>query len=148
MKPIFTALFVTATTLALGSAALAEPDASGRKISTSLNGASEAPGPGDDDGTGTFTARINPGQEEICYELVVNNIDAAAAAHIHKAPPGSAGPVSLGLTAPTSGNTKECKAIPRDLAMAIIQDPQDYYVNVHNASFPPGAVRGQLMKGN
>ncbi len=147
MKPIHTTLLAAAA-LALGSAALAQPDDSGRKISATLNGASEAPGLGDPDGTGTFTARINPGQGEICYELVVSNIAAATAAHIHEAPPGSPGGVVLGLTAPALGSTTECKAISRELAMEIIQKPQDYYVNVHNTSFPPGAVRGQLKKGN
>jgi CHRD domain len=148
MKPIHTAVLAAAFALVLGSAAVAEPEDSGRKISTTLDGASEAPGPGDADGTGTFSARINPGQEEICYELSVTNIAAATAAHIHKAPPGSPGPVSLGLTAPALGSSSECKAIPRELAMAIIQNPQDYYVNVHNTDHPPGAVRGQLKKGH
>ena len=32
----------------------------------------------------------------------------------------------------------------RDLALAIITDPSSYYVNVHNAEFLAGALRGQL----
>ena len=34
-----------------------------------------------------------------------------------------------------------------DLAMELIQSPEAFYVNVHNAPFPAGAVRGQLGKG-
>jgi hypothetical protein len=29
----------------------------------------------------------------------------------------------------------------------IIANPAGYYVNIHNADFPGGAVRGQLAKG-
>jgi hypothetical protein len=28
----------------------------------------------------------------------------------------------------------------------IVANPGNYYLNVHNAEFPPGAVRGQLSK--
>jgi hypothetical protein len=34
--------------------------------------------------------------------------------------------------------------LDKNLLKAIIRDPQDYYVNVHNAPFPNGAVRSQL----
>jgi len=36
--------------------------------------------------------------------------------------------------------------VDRRLLMDIIQHPQDYYVNVHTADFPGGAIRGQLHK--
>jgi hypothetical protein len=32
------------------------------------------------------------------------------------------------------------------LAKDILKDPADYYVNVHNAEYPAGALRGQLSK--
>ena len=34
--------------------------------------------------------------------------------------------------------------MPRDVADAIRKSPQGYYVNVHNATYPNGAIRGQL----
>jgi hypothetical protein len=37
-------------------------------------------------------------------------------------------------------------AADADLIKAIIQSPQEYYVNVHNAEYPAGALRGQLSK--
>ena len=118
--------------------------AGGRPLSTPLTGAEERPGPGDPDGSGTATLRVNPGQGQLCYTLSVSGIAAATAAHLHTAPAGSAGPVVVTLTAPTSGVSSGCVDIDRELARDIVRDPDDYYVNVHNAEFPAGAVRGQL----
>lgn len=132
--------------LAIGGGASAFAEEGGRPISVALTGPAEAPTPGDPDGSGTATLRINPGQQQLCYELSVTGIAAATAAHIHKAPAGAAGPVVVGLTAPTSGSSKACAEVARQLALDILKTPADYYVNVHNAEFPGGAVRGQLSK--
>ena len=138
---------LAATAALLGTSLSADANVeSGRKLSATLNGASEVPGPGDTDGTGSFTARINPGQGQLCYSLSANRIDAASAAHIHRGAAGVAGGVVVALTAPTAAGSEQCIAITRELAMELIQHPQDYYVNVHNAAFPAGAIRGQLSK--
>lgn len=118
----------------------------GRKLSAVLTGAAEAPNPGDPDGTGTADLRVNPGQKQICYTLIVRNIDPARAAHIHEAPVGKPGPVVVPLEAPSDGSSEGCAAVTRELALKILQRPQDYYVNVHNPAFPAGALRGQLSK--
>jgi len=131
------------TSLIAGSAVAAD---GGRKLQTSLTGAAEAPGPGDPDGAGTATVTVNPGQRQICYTLSVRNIDPATAAHIHEAPVGVAGPVRVTLRAPTGGSSSGCVTVTRALALEILKDPADYYVNVHNAAYPAGAVRGQLAK--
>ncbi|HEX9946035.1 MAG TPA: CHRD domain-containing protein [Allosphingosinicella sp.] len=116
----------------------------GRPITVQLTGAAERPGPGDPDGTGTAVFRINPGQGRICYTLTVANIDPATAAHIHRAPATAAGPVVVPLEAPTDGSSEGCASVDRALAQEIIRNPEAFYVNVHNAAFRPGAVRGQL----
>ena len=118
--------------------------AGGRPLSTELTGAAEAPGPGDPDGRGTAEITVNPGLGEICYELEVSGIAPARAAHIHEAPPGEPGPVVVPLTAPTSGSSSDCVSVSRELAKDILKNSSDYYVNVHNAEFPAGALRGQL----
>ncbi len=104
------------------------------------------PRPGDPDGTGTARVTLNRGQSEICFALTVANIAPATAAHIHEAPAGTAGPVVVGLTAPTSGTSQGCRTVDRELIDDILKDPSQYYVNVHNAPYPAGAVRGQLSK--
>ena len=118
----------------------------GHKLSTTLSGAVEVPGPGDTDGTGTFTARVNPGKSQVCYTLTVSMIATATGAHIHRSATGVAGPVVVALEAPADGSSEACVSVSRKLAMALVKDPQNYYVNVHNAAFPAGAVRGQLVK--
>lgn len=124
--------------------ALAGHGNGGRPLSTELTGEAEAPGPGDPDGTGTAFLRVNPGQERICYELTVMGIEPALAAHIHEAPAGEPGPVVVPLEAPTDGSSSACADVDRALALDILKNPADYYVNVHNMPFPGGAVRGQL----
>ena len=137
------AAFAASAALIAGAATAAD---GGRKLQTNLTGAAEVPGPGDLDGRGTARITVNPGQKQVCYKLSVSNIAPATAAHIHEAAPTAAGPVVVTLGAPTSGTSSGCVTVTRALALEILKDPSDYYVNVHNAAFPGGAVRGQLAK--
>ena len=137
----------------IGSASLAAPVAQaqlvqegGRPFTVQMTGAAERPGPGDTDGTGTAKFMLNHGQGRICFELTVSNIAPATAAHIHVAGPNSPGPIVVPLTAPTDGDSSGCVDADRDLIKQIIQHPENYDVNVHNADFGPGAIRGQLSK--
>ena len=74
-----------------------------------------------------------------------SNLSASAqrGQHIHIGAEGIAGPVVQGLTAPTDGHSSGC-VVNDALADALAADPGNYYVNVHNAEYPAGAVRGQL----
>ena len=120
--------------------------AGGRPFSTALTGAAEVPGPGDSDGSGTAIIELNSGTGEICYELTVMDIASAAAAHIHVGAAGVAGPVVVGLQPPSDGSSSACATVSAELIKEIRKNPENYYVNVHNADFPAGAVRGQLSK--
>ncbi len=117
----------------------------GAMLSAELSGAQE-PGMGDPNGMGYVELLLNQGQGTISYTLEVSNIDPATAAHIHIAPPGVAGPVVVGLSAPTSGMSSGVVEVDKELIKAIRQNPGAYYVNVHNPAYPAGAVRGQLSK--
>lgn len=137
-------VMILLTALALTSIAA---DFSGRKFTATLTGAAEVPGPGDPDGSGTAKIWLNRGQGEVCFELTVSGVDPITAAHIHAGPAGIAGPVVVPLNPPpTSGSSSGCISADRDLINAIIQSPEQYYVNVHNPAFPAGALRGQLTK--
>jgi aldose sugar dehydrogenase len=117
-----------------------------QEFTTDLTGAAEVPGPGDPDGSGMATITVNPLKRQVCFTLMVENIAPATAAHIHIGPPDVAGPVVVPLNPPpTDGASSGCaNNVDRSLLRNILQHPENYYVNVHNADFPAGAVRGQL----
>jgi hypothetical protein len=48
--------------------------------------------------------------------------------------------------APATGSSKNCVAAEAAVIKRITQNPANFYVNVHNAEFPNGAVRAQLSK--
>lgn len=136
--------------LAAIAAAVALPAAAqqgGRPLSAHLTGAAEKPGPGDPDGGGHATFTVNVGQNQVCYDVSVEKIAPATMAHIHKAPPTAAGPPVVTIQAPgPDGKAKGCATADAAVVKDILQNPDAYYLNVHNGEFPPGAVRGQLSR--
>jgi len=116
------------------------------KIKANLTGAAEVPGPGDPNGGGTVQITLNPDKNEVCYELTLTKVDEATAAHIHEGAVGKDGPVKVGLDAPKGDSAKGCKTAEAAVVKDIMANPANYYVNVHNAAHPKGAVRGQLVK--
>lgn len=136
-----------AATLAIAAAALLATPAAAQTLNAKMTGAAEKPAAADPDGAGTAKVTINADKGEVCYELSVSGIAPATMAHIHKAPTDAAGPVAVPLVKPDdAGKSKGCATVDKAVAAAIAASPGDYYVNVHNAEFPAGAVRGQLGK--
>ncbi len=111
-------------------------------LEASLTGDKEVPGPGDPNGRGEADIKVY--KAKVCYELEVERIKPANAAHIHRGGPSVAGPVVVELKAPTDGSSEGCKAISNKLSKKLREHPSRYYVNVHNEPYPDGAVRGQL----
>ncbi len=62
-------------------------------------------------------------------------------AHIHEAPAGVAGPIVVPLSPPVGDG---CVPASRELIKEIRKNPESFYVNVHTAGRPAGAIRGQL----
>lgn len=133
--------------LALAAAgALAGTAAAGcltNPLTTTLSGATETP-TGDPAGSGKAKVTFDISEGLVCWSLTVKGTATPVAAHIHKAPVGTAGPVIVPLGTPAKGATKGCTAASRALIKDIIANPSQYYVNVHTGAFPAGAVRGQL----
>jgi hypothetical protein len=105
-----------------------------------LTGAKETQA-ADPNGSGEFSWSLDG--TRLCYLLTAKKIGTAAAAHIHRGAVGVAGPVRVELTAPNPASVG-CKTISSALATALRDHPHRFYVNVHTAVFPNGAIRAQL----
>ena len=130
------AVVITAVGLSGGVAAAQVP-----QHHVALTGAKEAPTTGDANGSGEFSWSLDG--TRLCYLLTAKKIGTAAAAHIHRGAVGVAGPVRVELTAPNPASAG-CKTISSTLATALRDHPRRFYVNVHTAAFPNGAIRAQL----
>jgi hypothetical protein len=116
----------------------------GRLLSVRLRGEAESPA-GDPVGTGTATVRLRAGQGQVCYRIAAANLPPAVAAHIHRGAAGTSGPVIIPLATPNkAGIVGGCATAARALVASILATPASFYVNVHTAEFPAGAIRGQL----
>jgi predicted aconitase with swiveling domain len=148
---VLTVVLSAVATVVAATGAVADPKTA--TFTSQLSGAAEvcptAPGTCGGPGTGTATIEIDRNARTLCYAITTQNVALPLlAAHIHVAPVGEAGPVVVPLfTQPVNAATvqRTClSGLDKNLLKAIIRNPQDYYVNVHNAPFPNGAVRGQL----
>jgi hypothetical protein len=139
--------------LALGLTALVAPGAaaSGDRatvLAASLNGAREVPGPGDPDGSGRALVRLSG--DQACFLLKWSRITAPVAAHIHVGRRGVQGGIVVGFfmgqLPDTLNAVAGCAQADPAVVDAIVADPRGYYVNIHTADFPGGAIRGQLHR--
>ncbi len=132
-----------------GAEATADASVSGGNMSfgTTLAGANEVPGPGDEDGTGTAAVTFDMTNGQVCYNISVQNIALpAAAGHIHRGAAGESGPVVVpfDVVPDASGNAASCVLVEAALLQEIAGNPAGFYVNIHTSEFPDGAVRGQV----
>lgn len=133
MKRIATLLFL----LALVPAA-----AFAQSYSATLTGPAETPTAGDTDGLGFAVITIDG--THLHYTVFAQGIGAPTASHIHSGAAGVAGPVVVPFNVNTL--TNGTADITQELANQINANPSAFYVNVHNAEFPGGAIRGQLAR--
>ena len=134
---------VAGATVALAAAAPATAGPT-TVLRTALAGAAEVPGPGDPDGKGNGVVRVDRSSGEICVVITTHGTAPLAAGHIHEQAPGQeTGPVVVPLTQVSDTKFRGC-AVDREVAQGLLSMPSEYYLNVHNAEFPAGALRGDL----
>ena len=121
-----------------------------RVLKANLTGEKERPTTGDPDGRGKATITLRG--DQICFRLSWRDIQAPTAAHIHAGRRDVAGPVVVplfsvpgGLAAPVD-RVGGCADVDQELVRDIRRHPRAYYVNIHNAEYPAGAIRGQLHR--
>ena len=143
MRKIFVLALVA---FALPALALAGGQAMSPVASAKLKGSNETPVKGDPDGTGFVVVTFNANKGTACWKFKgVKGVATPNAAHIHKGKKGTSGPVAIAFG--TAYKAAGCAKAPKATIEKIESNPNAYYVNVHNAKYPAGALRGQLVAG-
>ena len=132
-------LILPAALLALIPAAVLAAPAT---LGAALSGAAASKG-GDPDGSGGFKVTLDPETHDFCYTLWGVKIGKPTAAHLHAGATGADGAAVVALDI-TGKSDEQCIAIAKDKAQALIDNPAGFYLDIHTADFPDGAIRGQL----
>lgn len=135
-----------------GASAAAQTGGGGPRLVTNpemsytatLTGAAEVPGPGDPDGAATARVTVNTTTGAVCVSASPTAIDPITAMHVHEGASGVSGPVRVDFAVTSGSSVAKCVTTSAAQATAIAANPAGFYVNVHTAAFPDGALRGQL----
>ena len=97
---------------------------------------------GDPNGSGEAHFRMLRAKGKVCATVEWRKIEDPSAAHIHKRSDGS---VVVDLTGSVTGGAK-CASAGKRTIKRISKHPRRYYFNVHNATYPAGAIQGVLRR--
>jgi hypothetical protein len=126
------------------------------KFTTTLTGLDPVTGvvTGDPDGRGTAEFTFDTEQGTVCYEIEVEGIaepvepaPGLGSAHIHFL---ATGGIAVDLEADFQPDKSDefkasgCVEVDSALLQAILENPDQFYVNIHNVDFPGGALAGLL----
>lgn len=113
-----------------------------------LTGAAEVGG-GDPDGYGKAEISVSDEAGQVCWDLNdIRGIGPITAAHVHMGAAGTNGPPVFTLKPANEGGYKGCASASEWTQNRIEGNPSRFYVNVHTAQYPNGAIRGQLSNSD
>ena len=140
-----TALFVGACMVGAASAgtlALTGPAAGAQSQSVQMLEAQLRPS-GDPNGSGHATFRLRKAKGKVCASVTWRRIQTPDAAHIHRM---SDGGIVVDLTGSVTGGANCATGVSHQLIGRILDHPRRYYFNVHNPTYPAGAIQGTLHR--
>jgi hypothetical protein len=141
MKRRFVAAWAVLAALAVaGSAWAAAPLPS---VKATLTSRAEVPKVGPS-GSGSVVITFNTKTGEACWTYHVTGLTKILASHVHKAPPGKSGAVTIPLG--DRWSLKGCVQTKPAVLKAVLANPSAYYVNIHTRQYINGAIRGQLHR--
>jgi CHRD domain len=128
----------------------------GTTLTTQADGRQEVPAPGAraGDHNGRAGWLVQPEGGRMWFAAAWKQIGAPVAAHVHRAPKGRNGPVVVPFFSAEKGLPPSVTGVAGStpvsdpVARRIWDNPRNWYVNLHTAPFPGGAVRGQLYRGD
>ncbi|WP_417531220.1 CHRD domain-containing protein [Marinobacter lipolyticus] len=155
-----TLMAATLTCAAMGVSSAAMAGHTNHVLTTQLSAKEMVGSKGDPNGKGHgHVFGVDGDPTTLCYILQVEGIQTVPvgegmAAHIHEAGKGMNGAPIAMLAGPEDGDAADCLTegekgkFPTGesgIVKRILENPSDFYINVHNPEYPDGAVRGQLM---
>ena len=126
-----------------GAGSASAPPAGGRTYTATLRGNTDPARPGDPDGSGRASVTVHLGRELLCVAVIASATEPVSSIHLHEASATSTRPI-VTAPAPASEGSPACFGVDREVLRKIRRNPAGHYVEVHNAEFPDGALRGFL----
>ena len=121
-------------------------EATSSTYTAELSGANEVQR-GDPNGSGIAEISFSDELTRVCWDLrKLENLGPITGAHIHRGGAGVDGPVVLPFKQATEGGWRGCSSDTAWVSQAFREGISNYYVNVHTAEYPNGAIRGQLRQ--
>lgn len=119
-------------------------------LRTEMTGAEVVPGPGHATVSVDFWVGVRPSIGQMVYFYTITGLSEVSAIHIHSGGVGTNGPILFSLEMAPDGVeiVGSRQRVDRDLLQDMADNPAGYYVDVHTAALPDGAIRGQLERGH